>query len=70
MLPTRDPTQSKRPTKTESKGLQKKYFKQTERKIARVAILVSHKVNFKTRGIKREPEGHFTVLRKESIKKT
>ena len=33
-----------------------------ERK-ARVAILISDKTDFKTRVIKRDPEGHFIILK-------
>ena len=31
MLPIREPPQNKRPTKTKSEGLEKKYFKQMDR---------------------------------------
>ena len=64
MLPTRDPHQNKRPTQTESEGLEK-YIpsKWTGKKKARVAILVSDKIDFKTKAIKRDPEGHFIILK-------
>ena len=37
---------------------------QTDRKKkAGVAILISYKIDFKTRAIKRDPEGHFIILK-------
>ena len=33
--------------------------KKKKRRKARVAILISEKIDFKTRAIKRDPEGHF-----------
>ena len=34
-----------------------------EKKKAGVAILIVHKINFKKRAIKRDPEGHFIILK-------
>ena len=34
-----------------------------EKKKARVAILISDKINFKKMAIKRDPEGHFIILK-------
>ena len=34
-----------------------------DRKRARVAIFISEKIDFKTRAIKRDPEGHFIILK-------
>ena len=63
MLPTRDPPQNKRPTQTESEGLGKKVFQANgQEKKAGVAILVSDKIDFNTKVIKRDPEGHFIIL--------
>ena len=46
------------------KGCKKKYSKQTDRKKkARVAIFIAHKIDFKTRAIKRNPERHFIILK-------
>ena len=36
--------------------------KQTGKKKARVAILISDKIDFKRRAIKKDPEGHFVIL--------
>ena len=64
MLPTRDPPQNKRPTQTESEGLETNIpSKWTGKKKAGVAILISDKIDFKKRAIKRDPEGHFIILK-------
>ena len=58
MLPTRDPSQDKRLTQTESEGLETNFpSKQTGKKPGE-ALLISDKLNF----IKRDPEGHFIIL--------
>ena len=63
MLPIRDPPQKKRPTQTESEGLETNIpSKRTGTKV-RVIILISDKIDFKTRAIKRDPEGHFIILK-------
>ena len=61
MLPTRDPPQQRRPTQTESKGLEKVFQAKGQEKKAGVAILISHKKYLKKRAIKRDPEGHFII---------
>ena len=64
MLPTRDPSQDKRPTQTESEGLETNFpSKWTGKKKAGVAILISDKIDFKTRAIIKHPEAHFIILR-------
>ena len=64
MLPERDPPQDKRPTQTESEGLETNFpSKQTRKKKAGVAILILDKIDFKKRAIKRDPEGHFIILK-------
>ena len=63
MLPTRDPSQDKRLTQTESEGLGKNIPSKWTGRKARVAILISDKIDFKTRAIKRGPEGHFLILK-------
>ena len=63
MLPTRDPPQDKRPTQTESEGLETNFpSKRTVKKKAGAAILISDKIDFQRRAIKRDPEGHFIIL--------
>ena len=62
MLPTRDPPQNKKPTQTESERLEKNIpRKWTGKKKARVAIFISDKIDFKTKAIKRDTEGHFII---------
>ena len=64
MLPTRDPSQDKRPTQTESEGLETNVSsKRTGKKKTEVAILISDKIDFKRRAIKRDPDGHFIILK-------
>ena len=64
MLRTRDPCQDKRPTQTESEGLETNFpSKRTGGKKARVGILISDKIEFERRAIKRDPEGHFIILK-------
>ena len=63
MLPTRDPPQNKRPTQSESEGLETSIPCKCTGKKARVAILISGKIDFKTKAIKRDPEGHFLILK-------
>ena len=72
MLPTRDSPQNKTPTQTESEGLETNFpSKWTgKKKKAEVATLMSDKIDFKKRAMKRDPEGHFIILKGESIWKT
>ena len=63
MLPTRDPSQYKRPTQTESEGLETNFPSKRTGKKAGVAILVSDKIDFQRRAIKRDPQGHFIILK-------
>ena len=66
MLPTRDPSQDKRPTQTESEGLETNIpskWTGKKKKKAGVAILISDKIDFKRRAIKKYPEGHFIILK-------
>ena len=72
MLPTTDPPQDKGPTQTESEGLETNFpSKWTGKKKARVAILISDKIDFKRRAIKRDPQGHFIILKgRIHLKKT
>ena len=63
MLPTRDPPQERRPTETESEGLERNSVGKQTGKKAGVAILISDKIAIKRRAIKRDPEGHFLILK-------
>ena len=68
MLPTRDPSQDKRLTQTESEGLETDFpSKPTRKKKTGVAILISDKIDFQRRAIKR---GHFIILKGRIHQKT
>ena len=62
MRPPRGPSQDKRPTQTESEGLETNFPSKWTGKKSRVAILISDKIDFQRRAIKRDPEGHFIIL--------
>ena len=63
MLPTRDPPQDRRPTQTESDGLERNIPSKWTEKKGGVGICISDKRDFKKRAIKRDPEGHFIILK-------
>ena len=66
MLPTRDPPQDKRPIQTESEGLETNFpckWTGKEKQKTGLAILISDKIDFQRRAIKRDPEGHFIILK-------
>ena len=63
MLSTRDPPQDRRPTQTESEGLETNFSSRRTGKKSRVAILISDKIDFHRKAIKRDPEGHFIILK-------
>ena len=65
MLSSRDPPQNKRPIETESKGLGKNIARKWtgEKKKTGVAILISDKIEFKTKAINTDPEGQFIILK-------
>ena len=63
MLLIRDPPLNKRPTQTESEGLQKHIPSKWTGKKAWVAILISDKIHFKTKAIERNTEGHLIILK-------
>ena len=63
MLPTRDPPQNKRPTETESEGLEKNIPSKRTGKKAGVAILILDKIDLKTKSIKRDTKGHFIIVK-------
>ena len=63
MLPTRDPPQDRRPTQTESEGLETNIPCKWTGKKRGVAILISDRIDFQRRAIKTDPEGHFIILK-------
>ena len=63
MLPSRDPPQIERHTKTESED-GKRYFMQMEKKKkAGKAVLTSNKIDFKTTAIITDKEGYYLMIK-------
>ena len=63
MLSTKDPPQSKIHTQTESEGWKKIFHANGDQKKAEVAILTSDKIDFKIKAVKRDKEGHYTMIK-------
>ena len=59
MLPTGDPLQGKRHIQIESKGVEKLFHANGNDKKVGVAILISDKIDFKTKAIKKDKGGHY-----------
>ena len=53
----------KRHAQTESEGLEKNIPTKLTSKKARAAVLISEKIDFNTRPIKRDRESHFIILK-------
>ena len=58
MLSTRDPLQSLRHIQTESERMKKIFHANRNQKKARLAILISEKIDLKMKTIIRDKEGH------------
>ena len=62
MLPTRDSLQGRRRRQIESDGIEKIFHKRNEKK-AGVVILISDKINLKTKSITKDKEGHYIMIK-------
>ena len=61
MLSTRDPPQNRGHIQTESVGLEKDFTCKQGPKKAGVAILISDEIDFKTKAVKRDKDGHYII---------
>ena len=64
MLSIRDSPQNKAHIQSESEGLEKKIFHANgDQKKAVVSILISDKIDFEIKAMKRDKEGHYTIIK-------
>ena len=68
MLSTRDPPRNKGHIQTESEGLVRDIPNRDQKK-AGIAILISDKIDFKIKAVKRDKEGHYIMIKDQSKKK-
>ena len=61
MLSTRDPPQTKGHIQTESEGWKKIFHENGDQKKVGVAIHISDKIDFETKAVKRDKEGHYII---------
>ena len=63
MLSTRDPPQNKGHIQTEGERLENVFHANRNQKKEGVAILISDKIDLKIKAMKRDKEGHYTMIK-------
>ena len=63
MLSTKHSLLGERDIQTESEGMEKIFHANGNQKKAGVAILISDKIDFKTKTITRDKEGHYIMIK-------
>ena len=63
MLLTRDHLKTRDTYRLKVKGWKKLYHANRDQKKAGVAILISNKIDFKTKAVKRDKEGHYIMIK-------